>query len=91
MKNIFAFSILFIFSTVLFSQEENCWYQYSNGNSATALAEDGDYFWISLDNGLGKIDKTTFEIKELYNSSNSALPAYKTDEIILDQDGNVWV
>ena len=91
MKIAFLFSLVFCYSFYSFSQNPECWYQFSNGNVVHGMAEDGDFIWLSLDNGLAKLEIESFEIMELYNAGNSEFPTYDPRQIAIDENGDLWV
>lgn len=58
-------------------------------NSATVLADDGDFLWLETNKGLTKFNKLTEEksyINENIDDVNSIIPS----SLIKDKNGNLW-
>ncbi|MDA3844053.1 MAG: hypothetical protein PF588_06770 [Candidatus Kapabacteria bacterium] len=89
-QTILLISIIAIISTVYSATAEDKWVQYTHGDYARAIAEEGDFLWIGTNGGLVKIHKTTSE-KTFYNTYNSGLPSNNIKAIAIDRQGNKWI
>ncbi|MDT8309207.1 MAG: hypothetical protein RQ866_06730, partial [Bacteroidales bacterium] len=70
MKKYLLLSLSFIFSMLLFSQQNPHWLYFSNGRHVTCIEEDANSIWVGTTAGLVQIDKQSMQ-KTHYNKVTS--------------------
>lgn len=57
----------------------------------TAMAMDGNFFWLGTTNGLYKISLKSRKNNKSYFENNSKLPSNRINSIVADDYGTVWI
>ncbi|MEZ5033313.1 MAG: two-component regulator propeller domain-containing protein [Saprospiraceae bacterium] len=91
MKNLAFLLCLLIGPSISRSQQDPCWQRFHNGTYVLDIVNDGESLWVSCANGIGKVDKSTGALLELYNPDQSDFPAYdQTRHIAAGPNGEIW-
>jgi ligand-binding sensor domain-containing protein len=85
-----VFIFLMMLSTALTAQYAN-WVQYTNGRHITAVAQVGGFIWVGTTGGLVKVDTTTLQPVQFFNTANSGLPSNDISALTVDNQGNIWI
>jgi len=80
----------FILIYSLYSQNPQ-WLNYTNGNSVSAIAIEGESVWIGFEyHGVAYLENPAGSLK-YYTVENSGLPHNRVECIVIDADGIKWI
>ena len=89
MKHLLLLIFLFvsIFST---AQEHPNWVNYTSTRSVKKVIQDKNILWIATKGGLIKHNLST-QTNQYFNRGNSSIPSNDINDILLDQNYDLWV
>ncbi len=70
--------------------ERTTWMNYTDGKRIMAMDETLDDLWIATTGGLCRYNKTT-QISTFFNRGNSDIPSNNLTDVVVANDGNIWV
>ncbi|MBN2102641.1 choice-of-anchor D domain-containing protein [bacterium] len=91
MKNLVRIIIVLIILTSLIRGQEPEWFNFTNGDQITAIAQEFDTLWVGTTCGLVKINKVTDQTLEHLNSANSDLPNVEILDIVIGSNNEKWI
>jgi len=91
MKNLVYISCILLLGAGAISGQTPEWFNFTNGDQITTIAQELDTLWVGTTCGLVKIDRISGDTLSIYHRANSELPDIEIRDIVVGINGEKWI